>query len=602
MPGTDINAYQGNPNLGQGTAGSAYVAGVYEPKYTNDALDKLTLYHFYEKRDQWARDNILKDAEAAQVAKDLTFKLGDFLPKDNTSILEKIGEFNKFYIDHPDAVKLITDKTGRIVNGEEHTAWLNMRSEIDSMIERANGRRSQADKVLAQVGGFTDPTKRKNGEDYYNRMLNSPITDDIMLFPDVTVWNPKSMTLTPIEYSTSQTLPNYITSTKYKLADVNAGLDNFLIQLNVPANEDMRGTVNGFMTQYNGIINKVKAEHPDVTDERQFRDLVAAEKGGDAIVSLYDNMNGYLDHYNSEGVQAYTKRPTVQPIKLTDNVDEREMGLLMLTNNLINTQETEQKYTGAQLEKYGIDMRYKESMAEIAAANQRNKDQIEAQKEVAGLKNGVALASDKANLFMDILNTPLKGNAQQDKYGFVIPVDQMMENIFHKELPQPVVVSVPNDPNELEKGASGYTKKTYDSYQVSSIRLSPAADGDPDKSTITVFYRDPQTGKVRSDLTQTYSPQRFWNLANNLYGFADADKVSKASSDYLKKEFGLEQPDFQTMANKFAEGTGLGGTTQAEPLPATNGKIDVKLLQEGKTYTYNGNTYIWKGGKLVPVK
>jgi len=604
----EINAYVGNANLGIGTSGGQGIFTPVDLRNTNDAADKLMSYQFYQNRDNWVRSNMIKDQNAAQAAKDLDFKLGDMLPKDREFILGKIGELNKMFTSDPNVVQLLTDNDGKIINGDEHAKYLDLKNSIDTYIGRANYRKSQSNAVAAQVGRFTDPTKRKTGEQYFNDENNTDIDHDILLYPDVAVWNPKDIQAPDIAFDKLTELPNYLKNTTFKLTDVDQALNSFLIDLDNPSNETMINSVNSYLDTYNSIIDKVQKENPDVKDPVQFRELLKRDAGGDVIVQLYDGMSKYLDFYNDPSVQAYTQKPTVEKVDLTDKIDKRELGLLFLASKAAVNQGVKTTTTGFDLQRLNINRDYEAQMAGIAQRQKEADQDYDIKLRTLDQKDDPSVANDKLNLWMDVMNTPLKNTAQADKYGYKIPVDRQLEEVFKKKLP---------NPGKRKTGSAydptGEVTVDVTDYAISDIRLTPDPSDptDMNKATITVWYRDPmdtqdaidkQRGRVAKQVTQTFSAQRFWAQANNLYGEKNAEKVSRSSAKFLKDQFKLLQPDFQKMANAYA--AGLGNNTQApdqtqQKAQPLTGAVDPSTLKVGQLYEVNGRIGRWNGKNLV---
>lgn len=560
MPGSDINAYQGNAGLGQGTTGGPGPIGVYDYKNTNDALDKFMLYQFYENRDKWARANLEKDQAAEQAANDLTFKLGDFLAPDNEAVLGKISEFNTFYGENPNAVKLQTDATGKIINGVEHSKWLTTRSEIDGMIAQANGRREKMNRLDAQIAGFTDPAKRKKAEAYREAMMATPIGTEINLYQDTIPWNPKDVETFDLTYDHAALLPNYVKSAAGALTDVQRSLANFQMQLHLPEKEDMRNMVTGMQDSWNKIIEKVKAEHPDVTNEADFENLVSKENGGDAVVEAYKNHNNFVGIVNDPAIQAYTHQDDLSGITLADGIDEKEMGLMIIANKLTRKEVTDYKYTGDRNTAHNAELDY---AAQIRGLNEKAREfnnELDQHKEETGTKNPEALASSKTAVVMDLLTTPLRKDAPKNRLGmYNVPVTQALRNMFTLPLEGgELTIKQPTDGTDI---SGGFTEKKYSNYAINGIGVSPDPSGNLNNTTVTVEYASPDgkalgkdsKGKDIFNKRVTYTAQGAWAQGDYLYGAEGQlpSKIGSNSAMYLKKQYGQSTPNFDEILKNY---------------------------------------------------
>src|SRR5436190_5648778 len=287
MAGENINTYQGDPGLAQGTAGGQGAYGIPELKNIGDAVDKLMYYNFLEAKDKWARRNLLADEDAKIAAEMSQYDIADWLiPEDSKAAFGSINDYNATYKLDPTAVRLVTDKNGKVINGENYLRLQAARNKVLYTTARANARTSKLTAMRQQLEAVpANSPQRKIMEDYINKEMAKPIDQDLVSPPEFSYFDGKSVVGDTLANTIAVTDADVIREKKYWYPNVPGGVAKENVNMLSPnawAEEEY------FNKHFTGMQDQIKA----LTDAKSYthddagrRDLMAdlaATPGGRA--------------------------------------------------------------------------------------------------------------------------------------------------------------------------------------------------------------------------------------------------------------------------------------------------------------------------------
>lgn len=409
----DLNAYQGNAELGYGSAGNgAGALGTYTPKISVDAADKLAYYDFLQQKDEWAKKNADKDADAKAAADTLNFSYGDFLQQDRQQIDDAVSALTKAYTDDPTAVTLKLGADGKATNADAHVKLTNLKRTVADTIKRANIRAAQNSALNAQVKELkgADEAKLENFQKWHQQELSKSFDQDIMLFPDIDVFdlNGYLASVKPNKISFDHTTgqgTNYLTPIHTDITDLQGLRSSF------SADYATKPTLaKAFDSKYNtfqGIIAEATDPNSGQLDMAKLR----KSSGGQLLLQMQNDANAFITNYNDPAVLKNGGTTAVASINLADGLNQEELFTMLAASKLNKETASKVDYTG------DLNVRTKnaneenQSKRSFAAATQKTAPKTELGEKVFRDVDSIYQQAGDANAFKEISLTPSLVNA-----------------------------------------------------------------------------------------------------------------------------------------------------------------------------------------------
>lgn len=576
---SDINAYQGNPDLGYGTSGpGGGLYGTYDGNLTLNAWDKFAVYNYSRNRDLWVEANKKKDELAAEAGRLLPFKYGDMMDSDKDQINKAIQDYTSSFTKNPNAVRLEFDSQGKIINAPEHSDLLNKRDQINQMITRANVRKTQVTALESQIAQITDPKKREKALEWMKTEQAKPIGEDILLFPDYQLFNPTDYfkKITPsINFDELQRNPNDIVKTKTTTTNFSRGLSTFNLDYTMN-NNGVRKEFDDTLGSFNDIIEQSRGE-----DGKVDMNKLARHPQGQSIIDMMNASNKFLDFYNTKVDQKVIPLERIDKIDLNDGLTISELGKLFISSQI-----------GFETDK------------SITSTN----DATEAGK--------LAIERGKLNVDQGELRLKMKayeeGNDKEASGGEL--GNQAWWNLGKLAAPEGVEIQGTVYQNAFADNTSKTisTKETDEDGNVQTIkqnvkrtptRMFVYADknGDPNKFSVVGVYED-ENGK---QYTKKFTASEAYAQMSYVSGDdKKADVLSKMNTAYRLRKIGSRNIDWTKLDNYYSvqeKKNPVQGKPTDKPI-ALPESGDISMLVNGQVYDVKGKLYIWNGKNLVPKK
>lgn len=577
----DINAYQGDPALGLGTASTGGGPfGVYKFNDSINAWQRFAAYNFSSDRDKWYEANRQKDLLAAEAGKLLPFEYGDLMDNDKQLIDKAIEDYSSYFSVHPNAVRLEMGPGGKITNAAEHAELIKRRSQINNLITRGNVRKTQDTALQQQIAGLTDPDDRVKAEEWMATERKTPITQDLRLFPKLDAFNPnaffKELVPEDIKFDELQRNPNDVVKVSTTLTNFGQGLAKFNVRY--LTDPKVRRNFDNILDTFNSVLEESRGPDGKLDMEK-----LKKHPQGASILSMMDASNSFLDTYNGAVDKGQVKLDKIEPVQLENGINMDELGALFMSSNIAyNTARTLQETDDA-------IQREQLALGRANLALDRDKLRLDIDK----FKNdNDAAGGELGNRAWWTLGKI----AQTDGKGTIV-TDQLYLNAFKIDSGEKEKVET----EELDE--QGNTVKHIVEQPVkripNNIKVYPDKSGDPNKFRVIASYR----GKDGKFTYKEYTSDQVYDKMSYLTGDdKQAGVLSKMNTQFRMSKEGLNSRnvDWNKMDQFFGRGETNAPAAPASGATRLSGQVDISTLKKDQTYEVNGKLYIWNGSRLVP--
>lgn len=323
--------YQGNANLAQGSAGGGPGLGWPEDKVSNEAIDRIMYFHFLEKQDKWARQNVLDDRDA-QLAADMSqFPVEDWpIEADSKRVWGDIGDFTNKFADHPDGVRLRVEN-GRVLNADHFKDIQGARNKVGWGIGRANARTSTYHAIRKMIDALPDGDPRRAlWEAHLAKEIQKPLEEDLVLPADIETYDFSQ--LKPVPIGSTNELPyleDYTQKTVLGWPDINATIAQEQMKMQDPITGRLpREAYGRQLNKYLELMGQVQQKHtPEeyanmsqqqlLTEMAQLQDPQAATMAwmaGNYFTQsdfMTKGINGIVDENNKPRIQVGSLPPSL---------------------------------------------------------------------------------------------------------------------------------------------------------------------------------------------------------------------------------------------------------------------------------------------------